>query len=265
MNETIRLKNVSFFRNSQPVLKEINLQMKGGELIGLIGPNGAGKSTLLKLMMKLWKPTEGSIILSQERLEVWTQKMLARQVAYLPQNPVFESAFSCKEVVMMGRYAHLDRFERESTGDENIVREAMAQTETTHLGDRLITELSGGERQRVLMARTLAQGAQLILLDEPTANLDPHYQLDLLNLIESLVEKGFTVMMAIHDLGLAARYANRLVLLHQGRIVADGNPETVLTPAHLRSVYGIEAEVSRHPKTGRLFVFPIKLEAKLKS
>jgi len=258
-NEGITLENVSFFRNGVPILKEIDLQIQGGELIGLIGPNGAGKSTLLKLMMKLWRPTGGSILLNRKGLEEWTQKMLARQVAYLPQNPVFESAFTCEEVVMMGRYAHLERFERESAGDEAIVREAMARTETTHLRDRLITELSGGERQRVLIARTLAQEAQLILLDEPTANLDPHYQLDLLNLIESLVEKGFAVMMAIHDLSLAARYAHRLVLLHQGRIVADGHPEAVLTPDHLRAVYGIEAEVTRHPKTGRLFVVPIKL------
>lgn len=260
MNNGITLKKVSFFRNGRPILKGIDLQIKGGELIGLIGPNGAGKSTLLKLMMKMWKPTEGSIVLNQQELDEWTQKMLARQLAYLPQNPVFESAFTCKEVVMMGRYAHLDRFERESAEDEVIAREAMARTETTHLRDRLITELSGGERQRVLLARTLAQEAQLILLDEPTANLDPHYQLDLLNLIESLVEKGFTVMMAIHDLSLAARYAHRLVLLHQGRIMADGDPEAVLTPDYLRSVYGIEAEVSRHPRTGRLSVIPIKLE-----
>jgi iron complex transport system ATP-binding protein len=262
-NEGITLNNVSFFRNGRPILKEINLEVKRGELIGLIGPNGAGKSTLLKLMMKLWKPTEGSIVLNDQRLEDWTQKMLAREVAYLPQNPVFESAFTCKEVVMMGRYAHLDRFERESAGDEVIVREAMTRTETTHLSDRLITELSGGERQRVLLARTLAQEARLILLDEPTSNLDPHYQLDLLNLIESLVEKGFMVMMDIHDLCLAARYGHRLVLLHQGRVVADGHPEIVLTPDHLRSVYGIEAEVARHPKTGRLFVVPIKLERRV--
>ncbi len=261
MNEGITLKKVSFFRNGQPVLKEIDLQITGGELIGLIGPNGAGKSTLLKLMMNMWKPIEGSILLNQQGMQEYSQKMLARQVAYLPQNSVFESAFTCKEVVKMGRYAHLDRFERESAGDEVIVREAMEQTETTHLRNRLITELSGGERQRVLMARTLAQGARLILLDEPTANLDPHYQLELLNLIESLVEKSLTVMMAIHDLSLAARYAHRLVLLHQGKIIVDGSPEAVLTPDHLRSVYGIEAEVACHPKTGRLFVVPIKLEA----
>ncbi len=258
-NEGITLNRVSFSRNGKPILKEIDLQIKRGELIGLIGPNGVGKSTLLKLMMKIWTPTGGSIVLNQQKLEGWTQKMLARQVAYLPQNPVFESAFTCKEMVMMGRYPHLNRFQAESAEDDLIVREAMAQTETAHLLNRLITELSGGERQRVLMARTLAQEAQIILLDEPTANLDPHYQLDLLNLIESLIEKGFTVMMAIHDLGLAARYAHRLVLLHQGKIVSDGHPEAVLTHDHLQSVYGIEAEVSRHPKTGRLFVVPIKL------
>jgi len=259
MNTGMTLKKVSFFRKGRPVLNAIDLEIKKGELIGLIGPNGAGKSTLLKLMMKIWKPGEGSIMLKGKALDEWTQKSLARQLAYLPQNLMIESAFSCKEVVMMGRYAHLNRFERESTKDTLIVQEAMARTRTTHLSERLITELSGGERQRVLLARTLAQEAKLILLDEPTANLDPHYQLDLLDLIESLVEKGLTVMMAIHDLSLAARYARRLVLLHKGKIVADGRPDVVLTPDYLRSVYGIEAEISRHLKTGRLSVMPIKI------
>ncbi len=258
-NEGMTLKKVSFFRKGRSVLKAVDLKIKRGELIGLIGPNGAGKSTLLKLMMKIWKPTEGSITLNDKNLEEWTQNRLAKQLAYLPQNLMIESAFSCKEVVMMGRYAHLKRFERESKEDALIVQKAMAQTKTTQLSERLITELSGGERQRVLLARTLAQEAKLILLDEPTANLDPHYQLDLLNRIESLVEKGLTVMMAIHDLGLAARYARRLVLLHQGRIVADGLPEVVLMPQHLKSVYGIEAEISRHPKTGWLSVLPMKV------
>lgn len=255
----IVLHDVSFFRKGQAILEEINLEVNKGELIALIGPNGAGKSTLLKLMMKIWEPGRGTILLKKRALSDWTQKRLAREVAYLPQNQMIESAFLCKEVVMMGRYAHLNRFERHKKADEVIVREAMARTETTHLSDRIITELSGGECQRVLMARILAQEAKLILLDEPTANLDPHYQLDFLNLVESLVEKGLSVVMAIHDLSLAARYAHRLILLHRGRIMADGKPEAVLTAAHLQSVYGIEAEVSRHPVTGRLFVVPIKL------
>lgn len=258
-NEGMALKQISFFRKGRSVLNTVDLEIKRGELIGLIGPNGAGKSTLLKLMMNIWEPTAGSIMLDGKKLGEWTQKMLARQLAYLPQNLMIESAFTCKEVVMMGRYAHLNRFERASTKDVLMVQEAMARTRTTPLSDRLITELSGGERQRVLLARTLAQEAKLILLDEPTANLDPHAQLDLLNLIESLLEKGFTVLMAIHDLNLAARYARRLVLLHEGKIVADGIPEAVLTPDHLRSVYGIEAEISKHPETGRFSVIPIKI------
>ncbi|MFQ5779819.1 MAG: heme ABC transporter ATP-binding protein [Nitrospiria bacterium] len=254
------LKKVSYFRNGRLILKEIDLQIEKGELIGLIGPNGAGKSTLLKLMMKIWQPTDGAISLNGKGLADWTQKGLAKQIAYLPQNPILESPFTCREVVLMGRYAHLGRFERESVIDYRIARQAMAQTRSDHLADRPVMELSGGERQRVLLARTLAQEAELLLLDEPTANLDPHYQLGLLDLIGSLVEKGITIVMAIHDLNLAARYADRLVLLHQGGIVMEGRPGAVLTPDHLCSVYGMDAEVSRHPKTNRLYVVPIKLE-----
>jgi iron complex transport system ATP-binding protein len=245
--EGIVIQKVSLSRKGREILRQVDLKVGTQELIGLIGPNGAGKSSLLKLLVKLLIPTDGTIFLEGKDLSGWGHRALARRVAYLSQTPSLETSFSCREVVLMGRYAHLGRFERESADDYEIAREAMRRTATTALADRPVTELSGGELQRVLLARTLAQEATYLLLDEPTANLDLQHQLGLIDLVASLVEKGTSVVMALHDLSLAARYCHRLILLHQGAVVADGMPRAVLTKANLRAVYGIEAEVTLHP------------------
>ena len=255
----ILIEGVSLSRKGRPILNEINLRVGSRELIGLIGPNGAGKSSLLKLLVKLLIPTGGMIFIDGRDLKEWPQRDLARRVAYLPQSPSMESAFPSRDVVLMGRYAHLGRFERESARDHEIVREAMRRTATTALSDRLVTELSGGELQRVLIARTLAQEAAYLLLDEPTANLDPQHQLGVIDLVSSLVEKGLSVVMALHDLHLAARYCRRLILLHQGEVIAEGTPEAVLTGPNLRRVYGIEAEITRHPTLGYPVVTPLSI------
>lgn len=259
MIEEISVNKVSFFRNENPVLKNVDFQIKKGECVGLIGPNGAGKSTLLKLLVNILHPVEGEILLGGKNICDWTQQALSRRIAYLPQGISVGCSFSCREIVLMGRYARLGRFQRESPQDVKIAEEAMRQTETEAFSEKSITELSGGERQRVLIARALAQEASFLLLDEPTANLDLHYQLGLLDLVASLVKKNMTVIMAIHDLNLAARYCHRLLLLDQGRIVADGSAERVLTPDHLRNVYGIEAEVTRHQRTDQHWVVPLHL------
>lgn len=255
----IVVERVSFSRRGKPVLKGIDFALGEREFVGLIGPNGAGKSTLLKLLMKLLTPIDGTVFLDDRELSRWDQKSLARRIAYLPQNPIPESPFPCREVVLMGRYAHLGRFERESARDHEKVQEAMRQTETAAFADRPVTELSGGELQRVLLARTLAQGAEYLLLDEPTANLDLQHQLGSMDLAASLVAQGRSVLMALHDLNLAARYCHRLILLHQGEVVAAGTPREVLTPMYLRSVYGIEAEVTFHPALHYPVVTPLSV------
>lgn len=255
--EEVSLEKVSFSRKGKLILNQIELNVRKGELLGLIGPNGAGKSTLLKLLMKVLAPTGGTIFLEGEELFNLSQKEVAQKVAFLPQSPSLESPFTCREVVLMGRYPHLGRFEAESERDRKIAEEAMERTRTAPFAERFITELSGGERQRVLLARTLAQEAKFLLLDEPTANLDPHHQLGVMDLAASLAKKGMAIVAALHDLNLAARYCHRLALLHRGDIVAVGKPEEVLTPQNLRSVYGIEAEVSIHSLTGSLLVTPL--------
>jgi iron complex transport system ATP-binding protein len=258
-SEGIAIQKVSLSRKGRPILNQIDLKVGAEELIGLIGPNGAGKSSLLKLLMKLLTPTDGATFLDGKDLKEWNHRDLARRVAYLSQSPSLDSNFPCREVVLMGRYAHLGRFERESPRDYEIAREAMRRTATSALADRPVTELSGGELQRVLLARTLAQEAKYLLLDEPTANLDPQHQLGVIELVASLVEKGLSVVMALHDLHLAARYCQRLILLHQGEVIADGAPQAVLTEQNLRRVYGIEAEITMHPTLHYPVVTPLSV------
>lgn len=255
----IVVENVSLSRKGRGILHQIDLKIGSCELIGLIGPNGAGKSSLLKLLMKLLTPTVGAIILDGKDLKDWRHRDLARRIAYLPQNRSLDSAFSCREVVLMGRYAHLGRFERVSPRDDEIAREAMRRTATSALADRPVTELSGGELQRVLLARTLTQEASCLLLDEPTANLDPQHQLGVIDLVASLAERGLSVVMALHDLHLAARYCHRLILLHQGEVIAEGTPRAVLTEQNLRRVYGIDAEITLHPTRHYPVVTPLSV------
>ncbi len=257
MHTDMKLDAVSFSRGGKAVLSAIDLKIEKGEILGLIGPNGAGKTTLMKLMIRALLPSGGRISLDGKAIGDWPQKALARRVAYLPQGPVLDSPFTCEEVVLMGRYAHRGRFDPFSAADAAIVHKAMRQTETETLAERLITELSGGELQRVLLARALAQEADFLLLDEPTANLHPHYQLGLLDLVSALADAGSGVVLALQDLNLAARYCRRLALLHEGKIIALGPPEAVLTRDNLRKAYGIETALSRHPTTGQLWIVPI--------
>lgn len=266
--EGTALEKVSFSRGKKGILNGIDLQIGKGEWVGLIGPNGAGKSTLLKLLIRTLIPASGTILLDGKPLAQWSRKGLARRVAFLPQSPSLESPFTCREVVMMGRYARLGRFEPESAKDYQIAEGAMEETKTAHFADRPVTDLSGGERQRVLLARTLAQVAQeigrppeakLLLLDEPTANLDPQHQLGILDLLTSVVEKGVGILATFHDLNLAARYCRRLILIYQGRVIADGTPQEVLTEQNLREVYGIEAEVALHPTLHYPVVTPLSI------
>ncbi len=265
MGQKIVLKGVSFSRDRGPILDNINLQIARGEMIGLIGPNGAGKSTLLKLLVKILKADSGEIQFEGEAFSTWDQKALAQKIAYLPQNPTFEAGFTVFEIVLMGRYARLSRFQRISRKDEATAEAAMKKTETLPFSDRLFTALSGGEQQRVLLARALTQEASVLLLDEPTASLDLYHQLSFFQLLTSLVKEGKTVLFAIHDLNLAARFCERLILLHQGQVVADGFPQAVLTPIHLQSVYGISAEISHNPTINRLSVLPLSIDDSLYS
>lgn len=246
----IRAERVSYSIDETLILREVSLVLHPGEMVGLIGPNGAGKSTLLKVLIGLWRGAEGDIRLIERPLASYTPREVARYVAYVPQTTAVDFAFTVREMVLMGRSPHLGRFEFEGEEDRRIADEAMHKTGVLHLADRFVNTLSGGERQRVFIARALAQQPRILLLDEPTANLDIRHQLDILDMVAGLAgEQGLGVIAAIHDLNLAAHFCGRLILLHEGRVLADDTPDAVLTPQNLSLSFGVEARVYRDPFT----------------
>ena len=239
------------------LIDSVSLSATRGEFVGLIGPNGAGKSTLLRAVSGLLRAQEGAVSLEGRDLADLTAQEVARLLAQVPQTPPTTYGFTSAEVVLMGRYPHMGRFQVEREEDREVALDAMRFTETDSFANRPVATLSGGERQRVFIARALAQQPRILLLDEPTANLDIQHQLKVLELVGQLSSQGMTTIAAIHDLSLAARYCQRLVLMHNGRILADGAPEAVLTPANIEEAFGVCAIVYRDPVANHVSVSPI--------
>ncbi|HOA23259.1 MAG: heme ABC transporter ATP-binding protein [Aggregatilineales bacterium] len=246
----IEARSVSVGIDGVDILRGVTAELHAGELVGLIGPNGAGKTTLLKALGGLIGLTGGEVRLLGQPLTAYSPREIARVVAHVPQVTVTEFAFTVREIVLMGRSPHLGRFQLEQASDREIAARAMARMHVDHLADRIVTTLSGGERQRVFIARALAQQPRVLLLDEPTANLDVKHQLDVLETAARLArEENLGIIAAIHDLNLAAHYCDRLVLLEAGRVLADNAPEAVLTPQNLSRAFEVQAHVYRDPYT----------------
>jgi iron complex transport system ATP-binding protein len=253
MTSLLVAQEVGYHRDGQDILRGVTFAAAAGELVGLIGPNGAGKSTLLKVISGLWPGATGTIRLLDRPLSAYSPRDAARVVAQVPQITALDFPFTVRQVVMMGRNPHLGRFELESERDRGIAERAMRRTQTLDLADRLIGTLSGGERQRVLIARALTQEPHLLLLDEPTANLDLQHQIGIMALIGDLIRgEGLGAVAAVHDLELAARFCDRVVLLARGAVLAEGAPADVLTPDHLRAAYGVRVRAYPDPLTGHL-------------
>jgi iron complex transport system ATP-binding protein len=216
----------------------------------VLGPNGSGKSTLLRLLLGVLAPAAGTVEFGGRPLASWGREALARAVGVVPQGE--ESVFptTVRELVGMGRYPHLGPWRREGTEDRRAVEEAMRRADVAHLAARAVGTLSGGERQRARVARALAQAAPTLALDEPTASLDVAHEMAIFELLRGLAESGKTVLLVTHNLNLAARYADRLVLLEGGRVAAEGAPAEVLTRATVERVYGWPVEVVPHPGPG---------------
>jgi iron complex transport system ATP-binding protein len=233
------------------VLSEVTLRLGPGDFVAVAGPNGSGKSTLIRALSRVLRPRLGSALLDGTDLYMIPARQSAQAIAVLPQETPLEFEFTCEEIVLMGRSPHLRRFETETEHDRAIAREAMERTGTWDLRHRPVIELSGGERQRVLLARAFAQEPRVLLLDEPTAHLDLTYQVQILRLVRALRdEKKTAVLASLHDLNLAAAYADRMVLLCRGRVQAAGTPGDVLTEPVLRPIFGPEVLVRSHPDTG---------------
>jgi len=247
----LQISDVCFSYLDGLVLHNINLSIRAGERVGLLGANGAGKTTLVKLVSGVLKPGQGEIRLDGSSLTQLRRKSVARSVAVVPQQFHIPFAFTVREVVMLGRIPFLKAFAEESEADRRLVANALEQVGIGELKERRFDELSGGERQKVILAMALAQQPRLLLLDEPIVHLDITHQVEILELVKSLnLEQGLTIMAAMHDLNLAALYFDRLVLLKEGRIWADGTPGQVLTEGIIKDVFSASVRVEPHPVTG---------------
>lgn len=238
-------------------VRSVSLAIPRGSFTGLLGPNGCGKTTLLKLLSGVLEPDSGQVTLSGRALPEMSRRLVASRIASVPQetHPAFD--YTCMEMVLMGRHPHLGAFQLEGPADIAIAREALAATGTAHLAERPYMTASGGEKQRVVIAGALAQAGEVLLLDEPTASLDLGFQLEVAHLLRQLNrDRGVTMVLATHDLNLAASLCDTLVLMRDGRVLAQGATRDVLTPAAVRRLYDVDADIHFHPRAGHLTVVP---------
>ncbi|MFQ5716341.1 MAG: ABC transporter ATP-binding protein [Nitrospinales bacterium] len=256
-NALMQLREVCFSYEEEPVLNDISFQCRRGEFIGVIGPNGSGKSTLLKLMGGILKTNQGRLLFKNRELKDYKTKELAQSISWLPQENQLIFPFKVLDVVLMGRHPYLSRLAFEGEEDFRIAHRAMEMTHVSDFSNRLFNEISGGEKQRVMLAGAIAQEPEMMLLDEPTSSLDIKYQIEILNILKRLNEDdGLTLVLALHDLHLAARFCDRLALLDKGRIVRSGTPDHVLEKEALETVYGIKVKILRNPDDGSIWVSP---------
>jgi len=239
----LSLEGVAVALGPRAVLAGVDLSVEPGEVVGVLGRNGVGKTTLLRVASGALAPDAGRVTLDGAPLAAMDRRVRARHVALVPQDTQVPFPFSAAEVVLMGRTPHLGFLGFESAHDFAIARDALERMGIAALADRNVQELSGGERQLVVVARALAQEPRLLLLDEPTAFLDLRHRLEVLGVVRELAAAGASALVVSHDLGVAARYCDRVALLAGGRILALGPPREVLTPDTLRTAYGIEADV----------------------
>jgi iron complex transport system ATP-binding protein len=253
----IRVEDVSVALGGTSILDAVSMAVDEGELVGLVGPNGAGKTTLLRCLSGVLSPDDGVVTVDGDAVEALGARETSRRIAVVPQDTHLAFDFSVRDVVAMGRTPHRGRFDRATNEDHDAVERAMDRTAVAQFADKPITAVSGGERQRVVLARALAQAAPVLLLDEPTASLDVNHQVRTLDLVADLVDDGRTAVAAIHDLSLAARYCDRLVLLADGGVVAAGPPERVLERATVADAFDADAAVVDDPVTGTPAVTPL--------
>jgi ABC-type cobalamin/Fe3+-siderophores transport system ATPase subunit len=247
-------------RAPYPALECVNLRVETGEVAALLGPNGSGKSTLLRVAAGLLEPNEGEVCINGQSVSRLDRQTLARLVAFVPQSEAVALGFRVREVVAMGRAPHQGGWMRERASDQAAVEEALARCDLAILAARRVEELSAGEQRRVALARALSQKPRVLLLDEPAAFLDVRHRLDLYDLLADVARDGVACVVAMHELDAAAHMASRTLLLRGGRVVAQGAPGEVMTPALLREVFDAEIDVSVHAPSGRRHFFVVGRE-----
>ncbi|MFE6764916.1 ABC transporter ATP-binding protein [Streptomyces sp. NPDC057689] len=239
------------------VIEELDVEIPSGVVTTIIGPNGCGKSTLLRTLTRLLKPAGGAVVLDGEDIARLRTRDVAKKLGLLPQSPVAPEGLTVSDLVARGRHPHQSWLRQWSSDDADVVRRALAMTGVSDLADRPVDSLSGGQRQRVWISMTLAQGTDLLLLDEPTTYLDLAHAIDVLDLVDDLHESGCTVVMVLHDLNLATRYSDNLVVMREGAILAQGHPRDVITAELLDEAFGLRAEVIEDPVGDRPLIVPI--------
>ena len=244
--------SLSYLYDEKIVLDHISLGIKSGEILGILGPNGCGKTTLLKNLNKNLRPHGGCVLIDGTDLESISKKEIAQNIAAVPQSNEIRFAFTVREIVTMGRMPFQEALRGESSADLEIIDKAMEQTGLTEFSDRLINTLSGGERQRAIIARAITQTPKIILMDEPTLHLDINMQFEVLDLIQKLSrENGLAVIIVSHDLPMVTRYCDRIILIHDHKVFAMGTAEEVLTKENMRTVFNVDAELEKDPRTGK--------------
>lgn len=247
--------DIKFSYKQDEILKGIDLQIEKGSFIGIIGPNASGKSTLLKNICKTLDSDSGTVYIDKKLLNDYNSKELAKKMAVVPQNTEVNFNFNVYDIIMMGRHPYQKRWSRLKQNDKEIVKEVMELTDTLKLKNKFINELSGGERQRVIIARALAQKPDILLLDEPTSNLDINYQGEIYDLLSYLNKKlNLTIITVSHDLNLTAQYCEKLILLKAGKVFAVGSAESVLTEKNIKEVYNAEVLIKRNPLSDKPFI-----------
>ncbi|QCW76693.1 ABC transporter ATP-binding protein [Streptomyces sp. S6] len=239
------------------VIDGLDVEIPPGVVTTIIGPNGCGKSTLLRTLTRLLKPTGGTVVLDGEDIAKLRTRDVAKKLGLLPQAPVAPEGLTVGDLVARGRHPHQSWLRQWSSDDAGVVERALTMTGVADLADRPVDSLSGGQRQRVWISMTLAQGTDLLLLDEPTTYLDLAHAIDVLDLVDDLHESGCTVVMVLHDLNLAARYSDNLIVMRSGRILAQGHPRDVITAELLHEAFGLQAAVIDDPVGDRPLIVPI--------
>ncbi len=247
----LHIKNLYYSYKEKPVLKDINFDLVPGEILGILGPNGCGKTTLLGNLNKNFHPKGGCVMIGDTDLEDIKKKEIAREIAVIPQSNEIKFSFTVREIVSMGRMPFQQSFQGESTNDIEIIDNAIEKTGISEMANRYVNTMSGGERQKVIIARAMAQTPKILLMDEPTLHLDISAQFDVLDMIHALSRKeGLTVVIVSHDLPMIARYCDRIIMIHDHKIHSIGKTEDVLTPENMRTVFGVDAELSKDSKNG---------------
>jgi iron complex transport system ATP-binding protein len=258
MSDVLETRGLIVSFGEAKVLKGLDLTIPGGRITALIGGNGSGKTTLLRVLARLLKPTQGVTLLDGKEITHRSSKEIARQLGILPQGPVAPEGMTIRELVSQGRYPYQSWYQQWSHEDEQMVERALAITHLQDIAEQPLETLSGGQRQRAWIAMTLAQNTAMLLLDEPTTYLDLAHQVEVLDLVHQLnVCEGRTIVMVLHDLNQACRYAHHIIVLYKGQIVATGEPSKVITEELIRTAFGVECRIIADPVTGTPLCLPL--------